>query len=81
MINILTSCSIPQYSPSVFSLIVMTSTSSYFVLNPSILLAGRTLANKLKVYYSIKKKYIFNKLSKKKKKKKEYLKRIISYLT
>lgn len=44
----LTTCSIPLYSPSVFSRIVTRSTSVYGVLYPSIDLQGRTLAYRLK---------------------------------
>lgn len=42
-----TSCSIPLYSPSVFSRIVTTSTLSYKVLWPSSDRHGRTLAYRL----------------------------------
>jgi len=50
----LTSCSIPLYSPSVFSLISTVSTLSYLVLYPCIDLQGRRLAYKLNVRRSVK---------------------------
>lgn len=44
-----TSCSMPEYSPSVFSRMRTVLTSSYAVLNPLIEAQGRTLAKRLKV--------------------------------
>lgn len=49
-----TSCSIPLYSPSVFSLIITVFTLSKAVLKPSMLLQGRTFAYKLKVLRNVK---------------------------
>ena len=48
-----TSCSNPEYSPSVFSLIVTTSTSVYFVFTPGIVLQGRTLAYNWRFFLNV----------------------------
>lgn len=49
-----TMCSIPEYSPSVFSLIRTVSTPSYGVLYPAMERHGRTLAKRLKVRRRVK---------------------------
>jgi hypothetical protein len=49
-----TSCSMPEYSPSVFSRINTVFTSSYGVLNPFMETQGRTLAKRLNVRRRVK---------------------------
>lgn len=48
-----TSCSRPLYSPSVFSLIVTTSTSGYGVLTPFIDLQGLTFAYNYNLFLNV----------------------------
>src|ERR1700704_3026849 len=48
------SCSMPEYSPSVFSRMRTVSTLSYAVLNPGMDRQGRTFAKRLNVLRSVK---------------------------